>query len=136
MYLSPYDKTHSLNIVANWQLSGKWDLSAAWIYSTGTPATYPTGRFNIGEEYFPIYSGRNTSRKPDYHRLDLSATYRMQPDKKKGWRSKWSFSLYNTYGRKNPYMITYDQDKFTGIPYAESTYLFRFIPSVTYNFKF
>jgi outer membrane cobalamin receptor len=135
-YLSPYDKTHFLNIVTNWQLSKKWDLSAAWIYSTGAPTTYPTGRFNIGEEYFPIYSDRNTFRKPDYHRLDLSATYRMQHNKKKGWRSEWSFSLYNAYGRKNPYMITYDQNKSTGIPYAESTYLFRFIPSVTYNFKF
>lgn len=135
-YLSPYDKTHFLNIVANWQLSPKWDISAAWVYSTGAPATYPTGRFSVGEEYFPIYSGRNTFRKPDYHRLDLSTTYRMQPNNKKRWRSEWSFSLYNAYGRKNPYMITYDQDKFTGIPYAESTYLFRFIPSITYNFKF
>lgn len=135
-YLSPYDKTHFLNIVANWQLSEKWDISAAWVYSTGAPTTYPTGRFNVGEEYFPIYSGRNTFRKPDYHRLDLSATYRMKSNNKKRWRSEWSFSLYNAYGQENPYMITYDQDKFTGIPYAESTYLFRFIPSITYNFKF
>lgn len=135
-YLSPYDKTHFLNIVANWQFSKKWNISAAWIYSTGAPATYPTGRFNVGEEYFPIYSGRNTFRKPDYHRLDLSATYKVQPGKNKRWQSEWSFSLYNAYGRKNPYMISFDQDKLSGIPFAESTYLFRFIPSITYNFKF
>jgi len=135
-YLSPFDKTHSINIVLNYELSRKVTLSAAWVYATGTPATYPSGRFGIDGEYFPIYSGRNEYRRPDYHRLDLSCTYVPNPDSKKWWKGEWNFSLYNAYGRKNPYMITFDQDDMTGIPYAESIYLFQFVPSITYNFKF
>lgn len=135
-YLSPYDKTNSVNIVLNYELSRKVTLSGLWVYATGTPTTFPSGRFGIDGEYFPVYSGRNEYRKPDYHRLDLSCTYVPNPDSKKKWKSEWSFSIYNAYGRKNPYMITFDQEADTGIPYAESVYLFNLVPSITYNFKF
>ncbi|MDR0393592.1 MAG: TonB-dependent receptor [Tannerella sp.] len=135
-YLSPYDKTHSLNVVANYELSKKVSFSAIWVYATGNPTTYPSGRFEIDGEYFPIYSGRNEHRRPDYHRLDLSFTYVPKPDSKKRWRGEWNVSLYNAYGRKNPWMITYDRNEDTGLPYAEMIYLFGVVPSITYNFKF
>ncbi len=135
-YLSPYDKPHTLNIVLNYELSAKVSLSTTWVYSTGTPTTYPTGRFGVGDEYLPIYSGRNEFRKPDYHRLDLSCTYNPNPKSTKRYKSEWNVSIYNAYSRKNSYMITFDQDDITGIPFAESTYLFGFVPSITYNFKF
>jgi hypothetical protein len=135
-YLSPYDKTNSVNVVLNFELSRKITLSGVWVYATGTPATYPSGRFEIDGEYFPIYSGRNEYRKPDYHRLDLSLTYTPNPNAKKRYRSEWSFSIYNAYGRKNPYLITFEQESDTGVPYAESVYLFNMVPSITYNFKF
>ena len=135
-YLSPYDKTHNVNVVANYQFSKKISMSAIWIYATGNPTTYPSGRFEINGEYFPVYSGRNEYRRPDYHRLDLSFTYIPKPYTKKRWRGEWNVSLYNAYGKKNPWMITYDQNEDSGIPYAEMMYLFGVVPSVTYNFKF
>jgi outer membrane receptor for ferrienterochelin and colicin len=135
-YLAPYDKTHSLNIVANYEFSKKLSVSAVWIYATGNPTTYPSGRFEIDGEYYPIYSGRNEYRRPDYHRLDLSLTYVPRPDSKKRWKGEWNVSLFNAYNKKNPWMITYDQDADTGRPYAEMVYLFGIIPSITYNFKF
>jgi hypothetical protein len=135
-YLSPYDKTHSLNVVANYELSEKISFSAIWVYATGNPTTYPSGRFEIDGEYFPIYSGRNEYRRPDYHRLDLSFTYIPRPNSRKRWRGEWNVSLYNAYGKKNPWMITYDQHEDTGLPYAEMIYLFGVVPSITYNFKF
>ena len=135
-YLSPYDKTHSVNVVTNYELSRKISLSAIWIYATGNPTTYPSGGFDIDGERYPIYSGRNEYRKPDYHRLDLSLTFIPKPDTKKRWRGEWNFSLYNAYGKKNPWMITYDQDENSGLPYAEMIYLFGVVPSITYNFKF
>ncbi|MDR0756688.1 MAG: TonB-dependent receptor [Tannerella sp.] len=135
-YLAPFDKTHSLNIAASYDLSRKCSLSAIWIYATGNPTTYPSGRFNIQGEYFPIYSGRNEYRRPDYHRLDLSFTF--SPDKNSGkrWKSEWNVSLFNAYNKKNPWIITYLQDAATGLPYAEMMYLFGIVPSLTYNFKF
>ncbi|MDR3309203.1 MAG: hypothetical protein LBS80_04535, partial [Tannerella sp.] len=135
-YLSPYDKTHSINVVANYELSKKISLSAIWVYSTGNPTTYPSGRFEIDGQLFPIYSGRNQYRKPDYHRLDLSFTYTPRKNKKRRWQEEWNISFYNAYNKKNPWMINYDQDSETGLPYAEMVYLFGIVPSITYNFKF
>ena len=135
-YLAPFDKTHTVNIVANYELSKKISLSAIFIYATGNPTTYPTGRFEINGEYFPIYSGRNADRRPDYHRLDLSLTFVPRPDTKKRWKGEWNVSLFNAYGKKNPWMITLNQDKDTGRPYAEMVYLFGIVPSITYNVKF
>ena len=135
-YVSPYDKTHSLNIVANYEFSKSISASAIWVYATGNPTTYPSGRFEINGEYFPIYSGRNEYRRPDYHRLDLSFTYLPRQDSKRRWHGEWNVSLYNAYGKKNPWMINYRQNEETGLPYAEMLYLFGIVPSVSYNFKF
>ncbi|WP_321330731.1 TonB-dependent receptor [uncultured Bacteroides sp.] len=135
-YLSPYDKMHSINLSASYELSKRWNISAAWIYATGNPTSYPTGRFEIGGEYFPIYSGRNEYRRTDYHRLDLSVNYVPKPKPGRKWTGEWNFSLYNAYGHKNPWIITYDQNTPTGIPDAKMTYLFGAVPSITYNFKF
>jgi hypothetical protein len=135
-YLAPYDKTHALNVVANYEFSEKWNVSATWVYATGNPTTYPSGRFEINGEYFPIYSGRNEYRRPDYHRLDLSLGFIPHPRPGKRWQSEWNLSIYNAYGKKNPWMITYDQNANTGLPYAQMLYLFGVVPSITYNFKF
>lgn len=135
-YLSPYDKTHCVNLSLSYELSKKWNISANWVYSTGNPTTYPTGRFEINGEYFPIYSGRNEYRRPDYHRLDLSVNYVPKHNPKKLWTGEWNFSLYNAYGHKNPWIITYDQNTPSGVPDANMTYLFGAVPSITYNFKF
>lgn len=135
-FLAPYDKTHAINFSVNDEISKKWNISATWVFATGNPTTYPTGRFEIGGEYFPLYSGRNEYRKPNYDRLDLSVNFIPHPNSKKKWKGEWNFSLYNAYNRKNPWTITYDQDLNTGAPYAEMLYLFGIVPSVTYNFKF
>ncbi|MDR2233622.1 MAG: TonB-dependent receptor [Tannerella sp.] len=135
-YLAPFDKTHTVNVVANYELSKKISLSAIFIYATGNPTTYPNGRFEINGEYFPIYSGRNEDRRPDYHRLDLSFNFIPKPDTKKRWKGEWNVSLFNAYGKKNPWMITLNQDRDTGRPYAEMIYLFGIVPSITYNVKF
>ncbi|MDR1339611.1 MAG: TonB-dependent receptor [Prevotellaceae bacterium] len=134
-YLAPYDKTHAINIALNYDFSRKLNVSATWVFASGTPTTYPTGRFEVDGAYFPIYSGRNEYRRPAYHRLDLSLNYIPKPDSKKRWQGEWNVSLYNAYGRKNPWLITYSQVK-TATPTSDMVYLFRFVPSVTYNFKF
>ncbi len=122
--------------MANYELSAKWSLSANWVYASGTPVTYPTGRFQIEESYVPIYSGRNEYRFPDYHRLDLSATCQLSKLSKK-FKSELNFSLYNAYGRKNPWTVLFKQEPDSpDTSFAEKVYLFTFIPSVTWNFTF
>ncbi|MDH6356695.1 TonB-dependent receptor [Parabacteroides sp. PF5-9] len=135
-YRSPYDKPHNISVVATYELSRKWSVSANWVYSTGMPVTYPTGRYQIEDNYVPIYSGRNEYRYPDYHRLDLSATLQLSKPGKR-FRNELNFSLYNAYGRKNPWTISFMEDEDQpGVMYGEMVYLFSFIPSITWNFNF
>ncbi|MDL2282177.1 hypothetical protein LJC44_03550, partial [Parabacteroides sp. OttesenSCG-928-G06] len=135
-YRSPYDKPHNISIVGSYDLSDKWNLSANWVFASGNPVTYPTGRFQIEGGWVPIYSGRNEYRYPAYHRLDLSATCQLS---KPGARLKHelNFSLYNAYGRKNPWAIRFRQDADKpDETYTEMVYLFSFVPSITWNFTF
>jgi len=144
-YRSPYDKPNNISVVLNYELSKQWIVSANWVYASGTPVTYPTGRYEIEGKYVPIYSDRNEYRYPDYHRLDLSATWSFtcasqsasKSNAKKRFKSELNFSLYNAYGRHNPWTIMFRQEKDNpDKTYAEMVYLFSFVPSVTYNFTF
>jgi hypothetical protein len=136
-YNAPYDKPHSVNIVANYDISKRLSASATWVYSTGLPVTFPTGRAIVGNAILPIYSNRNAYRMPDYHRLDLSISLMGKEKPGKRWHGEWNFSLYNAYNRHNSWAINFTQDSMDpNITYAEKTYLFAIIPSLTYNFKF
>jgi hypothetical protein len=134
-YCSPYDKPHTVNIVANCELSRRFTASATWIYATGLPVTFPTGRAVVGNAIIPIYSGRNAYRMPDYHRLDLSVTFKGKPGKK--WHDELNLSVYNVYDRHNAWSINFVHDAADpNMTYAEKTYLFSIIPALTYNVKF
>ena len=135
-YCSPYDKPHNISALLSYEMSPKWSFAATWVYGSGTPVTYPTGRFQIEGNYVPIYSGRNEYRYPAYHRLDLSATWKLSPPGKR-FKSELNFSLYNAYGRKNVWTILFRQEPDNPDSlYAEKIYLFTFVPSVTWNFSF
>ncbi|MDR1673499.1 MAG: TonB-dependent receptor [Bacteroidales bacterium] len=136
-YRSPYDKPNNISIVLNYELSPRWVVSANWIYATGTPVTYPVGRYEIEGRYVPVYSKRNESRYPDYHRMDVSATWTLKPKPNRRFKSELNFSLYNAYGRHNPWTIVFRQEEDDpNKTYAEKVYLFSFVPSVTWNFTF
>ena len=80
------------------------------------------------------YTERNGYRLPDYHRLDLSATYNF--DKTGRYESSLNISLYNAYGQKNPYTIYFrENEDDPSITEAVKVYLFTFFPSISYNFK-
>ena len=80
--------------------------------------------------------GFNAGRFPDYHRLDLSLTInrKKKPGKVYKNESNWVISVYNAYGRKNTYTLSTDVEN--GVPVIYQWYLFTYVPSVTYNFKF
>lgn len=135
-YRSPYDKPHNISSLLSYELSSKWSLSACWVYGSGTPVTYPTGRFQVEGNYVPVYSGRNEYRYPAYHRLDLSATWKLSPPGKH-FRHELNFSLYNAYGRKNVWTILFRPETDNrDLYYAEKVSLFSFVPSITWNFNF
>ena len=68
-------------------------------YQTGAAVTYPVGTYDIDGGKVKLYSNRNGYRMPNYHRLDLGATYKIKDTPK--FKSELVFSLYNAYGREN-----------------------------------
>ncbi len=135
-YPARQDRTHDISVVGIYQASKKWTLSATWVYYTGNAVTFPSGKYAINGQTAFYYTERNGYRMPAYHRMDVAAT--LQPKKRsKKFEGSWTFSVYNLYGRENAYSIQFQNDpndptKTQAVQYA----LFRFIPSVTYNFKF
>lgn len=129
------DRIHDLSVVANYNLTSRLSLSANFIYYTGDAVTYPAGRYTVDEQIVPYYTERNGERIPDYHRLDLGVTLRNKPGKRV--ESSWNFSLYNAYGRENAFSIEFreNEDDPTRTE-AVKTALFKWVPSVTYNFSF
>jgi hypothetical protein len=126
------DRTHDISIVGMYDLSKKWDVSASWVFYTGDAVTFPSGSYLIDGNLVPLYSERNGYRLPDYHRLDLSATYFG-----KNPNSNLNISLYNAYGRKNVFTIDFQpSEDHPGTQEAVKTYLFQWVPSVTWNFSF
>lgn len=134
-YNARTDKTHDISVVAVYDLNPKWSFSGVFVYSTGNAVTFPTGKYELNGQTVFQYSSRNADRMPAYHRMDLSATYVPQTNKK--WQSSWSFGLYNVYARENAYIINFeDNPNNPGTTRALQTSLFRWVPNVTYNFKF
>ena len=134
-YNARQDRTHDIALVGIYKLSKKWTLSADWVFYTGDAVTFPSGKYVVDGDVYFLYTKRNGYRMPSYHRLDLGAT--LQLKKKKNFSSELNFSLYNAYGRENAYQITFRQSKDNpDQTEALQTSLFRFIPSITYNFKF
>ncbi|WP_191967852.1 TonB-dependent receptor plug domain-containing protein [Rhizosphaericola mali] len=129
------DRPNELSIVAIYKSNNKWTYSSTFIYYTGPAVTYPSAKYTIDGIYVNYYSGRNQNRYPAYHRLDLSATY--TPLTKRNYHSSWTFGIFNAYGRENTYKIDFIKDPNNpNKTIARQTALFRFIPTITYNFKF
>lgn len=134
-YLARQDKTHDMSLVGIYDLTPKWSLSGAFVYSTGSAVTFPTGKYELDGVTYYKYDERNASRLPAYHRLDLAATYTKK--KSNNRESSWAFSLYNAYGRQNAYIVTFGpSDNNPQQTVATQIALFRWVPSVSYNFKF
>jgi hypothetical protein len=129
------DRRHDVSMVTMYDLSSKIKLSVSWVYSTGNAVTFPSGKYVVDERTVGYYTQRNACRMPDYHRLDLGLTWIRKQTA--NYESSWNFSIYNAYGRENAYFISFRQNKDNPDWIdAVQVSLFKFIPSVSYRFRF
>ncbi|MDP2337492.1 MAG: TonB-dependent receptor [Bacteroidota bacterium] len=134
-YAARQDRTHDISIVTMYNISKRWNVSAVWVYQTGNAITFPSGKYEVAGQTTWLYTERNGYRMPAYHRLDLGATYKLK--ERKRFNSELSFSLYNAYGHENPYIITFEKSSADpNKTVAIQTSLFKWIPSISWNFKF
>jgi hypothetical protein len=134
-YAAKQDRTHDISIVGIYDITPKLSISALFVYYTGNAVTFPSGKYTVGGTTQFLYTERNGYRMPSYHRMDLGVTWLRKNTEK--FESSWNFSIYNLYGRENAYTITFRQNEDNpNVTEAVQTSLFRWVPSVTYNFKF
>ena len=98
-----HDVTHEFSFVNTYKYK-KWIFALTWIYATGRPYTAPTAGYELvtpdgTTEDFITIGEKNSLRLPDYHRLDLSATYNFDFGGK--MHGSLGASLFNVYNRKN-----------------------------------
>lgn len=139
---SVYDRPHDLSTVLNYQISRRWRFSGNFVLSSGRPITLPEQKYSYDGRQVVYYSDRNKYRMPLYHRADVSITLDENLRKKRMWKGSWTFSVYNLYGRKNPYSVFYRKDPSIQLQDKSQYAIYELsiigvpVPSITYNFKF
>ncbi|MCZ6693341.1 MAG: TonB-dependent receptor, partial [Bacteroidetes bacterium] len=134
-YPSNFDKPHDLTAVMEFNISRNTKFSSIFTYSTGRAVTFPGAKFKYSGREIAYFDTRNESRAPDYHRVDVSLTFKFRSTKKL-LQGNWVLSIYNLYGRKNAFYVFFDD--VSGKPpqaYKLSVVGIPF-PALSYSFKF
>ncbi len=134
-YPANFDKPHTLNISVLYNLGHGFNISSNFTYNTGRPITYPDGSYSFNNLPVLNYSKRNLDRIPDFHRLDFSLSLDTRKDKDQKKYSLWVLSLYNVYGRQNPYSVYFTSYNRVTRPFQLSVFG-SIIPSLTCNINF
>lgn len=145
-FSAKYDQRHNISLTGLYKLNNKIELSASWIYATGNNATLaleefqPLPEVNVpnGQMTHPLPSleqidKRNNYRLPASHHLDLSLNYHRSEKK------MWNFTIYNIYNRANPFMVYPGYSERNGQVGKYNLFqysIFRFVPSISYTYKF
>ena len=150
-YSPRYDRPHDFSIVNSYKINKRLDIAANWIFTSGSAVTMPEGKYSFEGKQLPYFNPevRNNSRLADYHRLDLSLTLKQKKNEQRRWQGSWTFSLYNSYMRKNPLFVQFTEvinnDPLLSETDVQEVYskelkgvkvYFSLIPAITYNFSY
>ncbi len=134
-YPSNFDKPHDLSLIFNIQPNTRNTIVFNFNYSTGRPTTAPIASYKeVNGFVVPVYSNRNQLRIPAYHRLDLAYTLGQSFRKDRKFRTSWTFSIYNLYGRSNPFSVFFTQEPFNRPIANKLAILGSAFPALTINF--
>ena len=137
-FSSTFDRPHNLNSLISYTLNKKWSFSVTFILTSGQNFTPPSDIRIINETPVISYAEKNSMRYPNYHRADLSVSYKLRA--KKLSTSILNLTIYNVYNNKNPFLINYNvsggyEEKSIHITPSITT-LFPFLPTISWRFNF
>jgi len=155
-----YDRRHDFAITGEYKLNKKWTLNSSWTFYTGNAVTVPTHSYitpNYGDKIAPNKEfpdpytiigfvssngkvtsapSRNNYRLPNYHRLDITASYTKQ---KKWGEWKLVFGVTNLYNKMNPSFYYTEDIQNTTTGEVETKYyqrtMFPIMPTISYQIK-
>lgn len=131
-----FDSPISMNLSAKWTQRDTRTFGLNFLYRRGRPISAPQGVVPVFPNILlPDFGDRNTFRIPDYHRLDLSYTFDDGLIYKNKVKSDLTFSLYNAYGRRNPFSVFFQRQGREVRTFTLSV-LGTIIPFVSYNVRF
>ena len=142
-FYSKYDRRHDISFVLSYQFMQNLNVGLTWVYASGQRYSLPPGQFifdpiGIGgaEEIRYNYTGINKQMFPDYHKLDVNASYTF---KWLGDEFKAYINLYNIYNKHNvfaQYVVARENENGEQIPVLKRITLFPFIPSAGISVRF
>ncbi len=106
------DITHNFRFSNTYKIKN-WEFSLGWLWQTGKPFTVIDNSSIIelppedSDNFVINYENPNNSRLENYHRLDVSAIYRFNFNKNRGWNGLLGVSLQNVYNRQVPIALSY-----------------------------
>ncbi len=148
-YRAFQDRPHNVSIFAAYDTRKRWTFSANWILLSGAAISTPISFYDYNGYVVPVYGDKNNDRLPSYHRLDLSANFRLNKNEESRYKHNLILNLYNVYGKTNPYFMSFNRIEQTDgdfvIPADHShaqqlvpteLSVSEIIPSINYQFKF
>jgi hypothetical protein len=135
-YPSNFDQPHIINFSWKYNLAKRVFFTGNFTYRSGRPITVPLAAFQLENTTVTYYSERNQYRIPEYHRLDFALVIEGNHKRRKITEATWVFSIYNVYGRQNPYTIFF-KNSTNGVPVPyQLSIIGTLFPSISYNIKF
>jgi hypothetical protein len=105
-YFSKYDRPHSLNLLAEYQINAQSKLMLSFLFSSGNPVSLPSARYitvvNGSQIIVEEFNKINNFRLPATHHLDVSYMYSKSH---KHYNSTLILGVYNIYNQLNPFMV-------------------------------
>ncbi len=141
-----YDRRHDIAIAVTHSFLNGIDISAVWVYGTGNAITLGVAKYRgFGWNYYDtfynnyyeqtFYDKRNGFRMADYHRLDLSVSFKWGENN----RNKFTVGVYNAYSRLNPFFYyfgnTWSNDG-KSKRVLKQVSLFPILPAISYSYQF
>lgn len=136
-YLASNDRRHDVSMVNLYELNDRWRFGATFVFATGSRLNLPRSWYMLENKIILEYEGYNSFKMPDYHRLDISATYQLK--KIRNTKSELTFSIYNLYNRANPFMVFFNTKESEKGKYdfkIKMAHLLPAIPSFSWTFHY
>lgn len=130
------DVTHEFKLVGMYKYK-RWNFGLTWVYATGSPYTAPMGAYEVNlldgttKDYL-VAGNKNAFRLPDYHRLDISANYKLISGKGREIGNIGA-SIFNVYNRTNAWY--YEYSLVDDIVYETRQQFLGITPNVSFSFK-
>ncbi len=134
-FSAPTDLPHQINLNFSHEPSERVSLNVAWTFTSGRPFTATDGLLPVSGTLVPVFGAINLARLPPTHRLDMGFQLDNTEARRRGFRMGFAISLYNVYGRENPFLAFYRFERFGRLAANQFAIVGDIIPAINLTFQ-